>query len=229
MMLGRLGRLCSDAVILQRIVPMLLVAMEDASASVRVTAIRAATKLLSLVTSFEPIEMNYFPQYVFPAMNRLCKDSDLLVRMTFAECMGSIANSAKRFLDISQWLAIQKTLSEARLVPGIDVTKVPIEFPYHSKLDHLKECVARWLRDLLTDASMVNMSMAMINMSGSGGGSGSAMDATRRARSVLSLESAVKKVILSHIMELSIFFGQESAMDKLLTQLLTFLNDQVWQ
>ena len=48
-----------------------------------------------------------------------------------------------------------------------------------------------------------------------------------RTRSVLSLESAVKKVILSHVMELSVFFGQESAMDKLLTQLLTFLNDQV--
>ncbi len=100
MLLMRLGAQCADDVILHRIVPTLLHAVEDAAAHVRAVAVRALRALLSVVKKVDTIESNIFPQYIFPALNStVAKDPELIVRVAFAESIGRFAETAKRFLD----------------------------------------------------------------------------------------------------------------------------------
>jgi phosphoinositide-3-kinase regulatory subunit 4 len=204
-MLGRIGRLCADSVILKRIIPLLLVALEDSFALIKVTALRTLTVLCSLVEEFEPIEVNFFPQYLFPNISRVCRDPEPIVRIAFAECMGVLALTAKSFLDRGHSIFLNKAISTA-IANNLDINKVTVEFPYDQKLELLKDQVARWIRDLVVEGNVI---------------------ATKTKNSFAS-ESAVKKVLLQHIMELCVFFGQESTMEKLLTHVLTFPNDQVF-
>jgi hypothetical protein len=76
--------------------------------------------------------------------------------------------------------------------------------------------VAHWIRDLLSHSQPGSHTTAH----------GSSANA-RRTRNSQFLESSVKKTLLRHTMDLCSFFGPESAVDKLLMQLLTFLNEQV--
>lgn len=211
LMLGRIGRMSTDAVILQRIIPLLLVAVEDVSAIVRVSALRAITALLTLVEKLDPIEVNYFPQYVFPCLARVSKDTELVVRMAFADCLGKLAVTSRKFLDIGHVEYLRKQAAEASPT-CFEEDKILFDYPYDQKLEALKELVARLIRDLLTDNNS-NISTT-------------SPPELRKLRAFVTYDSAVKKVLLENVVDFCHFFGQESALEKLLTQLLTFLNDQ---
>lgn len=214
MLLTRLGLYCSDAVNIERIVPMLLVAIEDPCATVRAMSLRALRSLLALVTEFSNLECNIFPLYIFPALSRIAKDTELVVRVAFAESIGLFAEISKKFLDRTHYQILSSSNEEAS---SISEGEAMVEYPYHQKLEQLKEQISRWIRDLIIDA----------NLSSSSGSDG------YRAQNLSRLSSAagslVKRVLLLDIVRLCTFFGQESTMDKLLTQLLTFLNDQDWE
>jgi hypothetical protein len=95
-----------------------------------------------------------------------------------------------------------------------------VHFPYDHRLDQLKEQVSRWIRDLMADSVVAPPSS--IASSVYGAGSVAATTEGRRA-------STVKRLLLMDITRLCVFFGQESTVDRLLTQLLTFLNDPDWE
>lgn len=230
MLLTRLGRLCSDAVILQRIVPFLLLGLEDSFASVRVTSLRSLVCLLSLVNEFDDLEVNYFPQYIFPSLSKLVKDTDLIVRMTFAQTLGTIAIVSKKFLDKGYMDFYNKAIRSNGTTDSVSSPQLSevndkflIENPYIQNLEHIKEPVSRWIRDLIIDSSYSNIS------SHSNSSSSDNYHKQTKFSTVINFDSSVKKVLLSQIMEFCLFFGQESTMEKLLTQLLTFLNDQDWE
>jgi serine/threonine protein kinase len=240
LLLGRLGVLAPDAVILQRIVPVLLIATEDAAPTVRVLALRALTGLTALVRHIEPIEVGFFPQYVFHALSRLSKDQELLVKLAFAQCLGSIACTAKRFLVLGHRLHADKILRElnnnSNSNTAVDTQtdgqnlgqmNIVVDFPYDSKLEQLKEQVSRWIRDLVMDPGSIGFGLSAMHSHPTVSGTMSNAGGSVAHGSLQSSpETSVKKVLLAHVLELSEFFGQESTMDKLLTQLLTFLNDQ---
>jgi hypothetical protein len=272
MLLVRMGSYCSDSVILQRAVPILIVALEDQSAPVRATAVRGLRTLISLVRQFSSAESNIFPLYIFPILTRVSKDPEYTVRIAFAESLGTIAETAKRFLDIAHLAALNKVVNEigsegissaatdpssvsSSAPKGFDVASsdvtsprshvtldpaslgsVSLQFPYDQKLDLIKEQTSRWIRDLTMEipaavGSAANSSIGVgINTSVFGGSvsvSGAGMLGVGSAESRRA--SMVKRVILMDIMRLCVFFGQESSMDRLLTQLLTYLNDQDWE
>jgi hypothetical protein len=95
-----------------------------------------------------------------------------------------------------------------------------VHFPYDHRLDQLKEQVSRWIRDLMADSVVAPPSSVASSVFG--GGSAVASTEGRKA-------STVKRLLLMDITRLCVFFGQESTVDRLLTQLLTFLNDPDWE
>ena len=110
LLLGRIGLRCADAVILQHIVPLLVLGLEDPSAAVRACSVRVLRAVLAVVRSCSSVEQNLFPMFLSPALTRLSKDPDGMVRVALAEALGSLAETAKRFLDIAHLAAMQKVL-----------------------------------------------------------------------------------------------------------------------
>ena len=238
MLLADVGQHCSDEIILQRITPFLLSALDDACALVRATAIKALRFILSLVQTFTAYEANIFPQYVFPAINRsvtspgltragLARDPDVAVRAAFAESVGRLAETAKRFLDRAHMTA----LAEAVARQGEDTDAAVVNFAYDKKLKHLHDTVSRWVRELVV-APFSSSNSGKSEFASSEGSSRDSMAQQTDARhgsGLSSHTSLIKRVLLLDIARLCTFFGQESTVDLLLTQLLTYLNDQDWE
>ena len=262
MLLVRLGmKSHDDEVALKRVLPCLLLAMSDPSASVRALAVRAVTAILSSVRAITPFESNIFPQYLFAPISVIAKDVEMCVRIAFAECLGSLAENARRFLEKAHLIAMAQAVADAVAtssgdsgskfrtsshsrgdvvhvdtptpisVPGASVPPscvsldgVHVEFPYDIKLKALHDQVIRWIREVSSPPPGMGMAGAHSHSGGKGGESVS--KATLNSSTGGSL---VKRALLEDIGRLCVFFGQEATTDLLLTQVLTFLNDQVLQ
>lgn len=189
--------------------------------------VRVLRCLLLQVHTFGASESNLFPLYLFPALTKVSKDHEPAVRVAFAESVASFAEVAKRFLDITHLTHLAKWDREGTVAGsggenGADAAEVGedgarvasgLVFPYDQRLDQLKEQVSRWIRDLIVELGPTTTGPAA---------GGSAAAESKRS-------SAVKRLLLTDITRLCVFFGQESAVDRVLTQLLTFLDDQDWE
>lgn len=222
MLLVKIGSKCTDDVILQRVIPTVLVGVTDQSAPVRAVTIRALRVLLSVVQEFSILEANLFPMYIFPALNRLVDDSEICVRIAFVESIGRIAEAAKKFLDRAHFAFMNKILGDdgnsAAAVSANQYSEakdmIIVEYPYDAKLEQLREQVNKWIKDLMIDNTSFGFN-ASVQQQGFKFGNGGHFD------------SLLKRVLLIDIMKLCVFFGQEATTDKLLTRILTFLNDPV--
>ncbi|QSZ34264.1 hypothetical protein DSL72_005854 [Monilinia vaccinii-corymbosi] len=94
----------TDEAKLDRVLPYVVTLLTDKSELVKVTAIRTVTQLLALVTVVSPINAHVFPEYILPRMQIFLQGSPSepspLVRATYAACLGSLATSASKFLDM---------------------------------------------------------------------------------------------------------------------------------
>jgi hypothetical protein len=118
MLLVRLGLSCyDDEVVLKRVLPSLLVALTDSSSAVRALSVRALSALLSSVTTISPFESNIFPQYLFAPLSTISRDGDTSVRVAFAECLGVLAETSKRFLEMSHLTALKQAVARADSSP----------------------------------------------------------------------------------------------------------------
>lgn len=230
-------------------------------------AVKALRAVLVLVREFSAVESNIFPLYIFPSLTRISKDLEPVVRVAFAESVGCIAETSKRFLDVAHLIALQKdalqkdhggekdggagatamatatvssttntstatslaaspvfgasastaTASAVDAPVNHNTSGSSLQFPYDVKLEQLKEQVSRWIRDLMQEHAAANLSASTF-----GGAAPGAGNESKRA-------STIKRLLLMDILRLCTFFGQESTMDRLLTQLLTFLNDPDWE
>jgi WD40 repeat protein len=205
MLLARFGFRCSDDVVVQRIIPTFIYALDDANAYVRSSAIRCVCALLRVLQSISSYESNIFTNYIFPSFSKLSKDPEVIVRVAFAEAISILAETSKRFLDRAHLLAQNKAVNE---VNSKENEVVLVDFAYDNKLKALHEQISRWIRDLVLEGNSMEY---------------------RRGSGLSSHDSIIKRAILVDMMRLCVFFGQESTMDLLLTQLLTFLNDQDWE
>ncbi|CZS88663.1 related to protein kinase homolog VPS15 [Rhynchosporium graminicola] len=93
-----------DEAKLDRVLPYLVALLHDKVDIVKVAAIRTLTQLMALVTVVSPVNANVFPEYILPRMQVFLPGSSSkpgpLVRATYAACLGSLATSASRFLDM---------------------------------------------------------------------------------------------------------------------------------
>lgn len=238
-LLLRMGRFCSDGTILQRIVPLLLLGLEDPIAHVRAASVRVLRSLLALVVAPSLLESNIFPLYIFPSLSRVAKDSELVVRVAFAECIGVFAETAKHFLDTAHVLSLSRVAADSVGMQQQQQSQegggggggtMYLDFPYDQKLDFVREQFHRWIKELVVEGSAAGSIGSSLRSS-----SGVIAPAVLSSSSLLTSAadarraSTLKRMFLTDIIRLCVFFGQESTMDKLLTQLLTFLNDPDWE
>jgi phosphoinositide-3-kinase regulatory subunit 4 len=94
----------TDEAKLDRVLPYLVSLLNDKADIVKVSAIRTVTQLMALVTVVSPVNAHVFPEYILPRMQNFLEGSSgkptPLVRATYAACLGSLATSASRFLDM---------------------------------------------------------------------------------------------------------------------------------
>ena len=246
MLLVRLSLICcDDEVVLKRVLPCLLVALSDPSSPVRAIAIRALTAVITSVQSISSFESNFFQQYLFAPLSAVARDMEIPVRLAFSECLGSLAETARRFLERSHLLALTRAASDTRAaaaaaaaalhkrnhsksnsdcpvsslsVPEVLFTDCHVQFPYDSKVRSLHDQVIRWIRDV-SSAPYLSAHTQKGDRDFPKPLHGSLTSSTG--------SSIVKRALLEDIGRLCIFFGQEATTDLLLTQILTFLNDQV--
>ena len=242
MLLVRLSLFCcDDEVVLKRVLPCLLVALSDPSSPVRAIAIRALTVVITSVHSISSFESNFFQQYLFAPLSAVARDVEIPVRLAFSECLGSLAETARRFLERSHLLALTRAASDTRAAaaalhkrnhsksnsdgpatspsaPEVLFTDCHVQFPYDSKVRSLHDQVIRWIRDV-SSAPYLSAHTQKGDRDFSKPIHGSLTSSTG--------SSIVKRALLEDIGRLCIFFGQEATTDLLLTQILTFLNDQV--
>ena len=206
---------------MQRIVPFVVLSLDDVVPSVRAMGLRVLCHILSYVDTFLPHEGSIFLKSVFPSLNVIARDPEIVVRVAFAECIGHFAESSKAFLDKQYAVETQKlSASETETeTPPIATGTVPaddsrgattsvskLKSQYATSLEELRGSVSRWVL-----GSMLEQ-----------GGTDSRIGSSQASHS-----SLIKKIILADLMRLCHFFGQEQAIDLLLAQLLTMLNDQV--
>jgi hypothetical protein len=90
MLLVRFGVHCSDDVILNRIIPLFVLAVGDVTPYVRATAVRCLRSVSCAVRQVNSIQANIFPSYIIPALGRhVARDTEAVVRIAFAESLGT--------------------------------------------------------------------------------------------------------------------------------------------
>jgi phosphoinositide-3-kinase regulatory subunit 4 len=107
----------TDEAKLDRVLPYLVSLLNDKADIVKVAAIRTVTQLMALVTVVSPVNAHVFPEYILPRMQNFLPGSPTkpgaLVRATYAACLGSLATSASRFLDMVATLRADGSLPTA--------------------------------------------------------------------------------------------------------------------
>jgi phosphoinositide-3-kinase, regulatory subunit 4 len=107
----------TDEAKLDRVLPYLVALLNDKADIVKVAAIRTLTQLMALVTVVSPVNAHVFPEYILPRMQAFLpgapSEPASLVRATYAACLGSLATSASRFLDMVATLRADGSLPTA--------------------------------------------------------------------------------------------------------------------
>ncbi|KAF2750535.1 phosphoinositide 3-kinase regulatory subunit 4 [Sporormia fimetaria CBS 119925] len=117
LLLGFSERLTDEAK-LDRVVPYIATLLQDRSDQVKVGALRTLTQILANVQVVTPINAYVFPEYILQRLEPYLPDSHAgrpssLVRMHYAWCIGTLATTAGRYLDLVQALRTDGSLSTA--------------------------------------------------------------------------------------------------------------------
>lgn len=104
----------TDEAKVDRILPYLVSLLNDKTDIVKMAATRTVTQLMALVTVISPVNAHVFPEYILPRMQNFVINFNTtpspLVRATYAACLGSLATTASRYLDLVATLRADGTL-----------------------------------------------------------------------------------------------------------------------
>ncbi|RWA12643.1 hypothetical protein EKO27_g2476 [Xylaria grammica] len=116
----------TDEAKLDRVLPYLMTLLNDDVDLVAIAALRSITQLLALVTVVTPVNAHVFPEYIMPRMQVFLsgasrqpimgkerREPNALVRATYASCLGSLATTASRFLELTAVLRAEGSISTA--------------------------------------------------------------------------------------------------------------------
>ncbi|KAG5929869.1 hypothetical protein E4U53_002352 [Claviceps sorghi] len=117
----------TDEAKLDRVLPYLMTLLrKEETDVVIVAAIRTITQLLQLVRMPTPINSHVLVEYVLPrleiALGSRSHTASSLVRATYASCIGSLASTAQRFLEIASSLRADGSMpiTDPEIEPGAD-------------------------------------------------------------------------------------------------------------
>ncbi|TQN71355.1 Serine/threonine-protein kinase VPS15 [Colletotrichum shisoi] len=120
----------TDEAKLDRVLPYLITLLNDKSDLVVIAALRSIAQLLHLVRVVSPVNSHIFVEYILPRLQSAliapAKPPSPLVRATYASCLGSLATTAARYLELAATLKADRTLTVAdpELEPGIEAEAV---------------------------------------------------------------------------------------------------------
>lgn len=116
----------SDEAKLDRVLPYLMTLLNDDADLVAIAALRSVTQLLALVKVVTPVNAHVFPEYIMPRMQVFLsgasrqlimgkerREPSPLVRATYASCLGSLATTASKFLELTAILRAEGSISTA--------------------------------------------------------------------------------------------------------------------
>lgn len=188
----------TDEAKLDRILPHIVMLLNDKSDNVKVAAIRSLTQLLALVTVVSPLNSEIFITYILPRMKKFLpeaqEDPNPLVRATYAACLGSLATTASRYLDMMATLRADGSLPSTEMETEDAISGEPVfEGSFDSTRSLLILEFEMHTKSLITDS-----------------------------------DTAVKRAFLGSVPELCMFFGTADSNDIILSHLNTYLNDRNW-
>ncbi|TWU73251.1 Serine/threonine-protein kinase [Metarhizium rileyi] len=117
----------TDEAKLDRVLPYLMTLLrKEETDSVIVAAIRTITQLLHLMRMPTPINSHVLVEYVLPrmeiALGLRSRVASSLVRATYASCIGSLASTAQRFLEMASSLREDGSIpmNDPEIEPGVE-------------------------------------------------------------------------------------------------------------
>jgi phosphoinositide-3-kinase regulatory subunit 4 len=117
----------TDEAKLDRVLPYLMTLLKkEETDGVIVAAIRTITQLLQLVRTPTPINSHVLVEYVLPrleiALGLRSRVASSLVRATYASCLGSLASTAQRFLEVASSLRADGSMAitDPEIEPGAE-------------------------------------------------------------------------------------------------------------
>jgi len=227
----------NDEARLQRIVPVVVSLLNDTDSVVRATSIRVLSDVLIAVKVFPPSDALLFPQYIFPKMDALVHDTEVSVRVAVAESLGQISHAARWFLEINETMKLYEAVSDQD-VPVIEKHEKATsnsDFPDHvaKLLDDEPDTPLSYNAlsndEHSTESRNINSSKLLPNSFES---QISVLHETV-SRWVMHLTTDTshnsnmpKTALLYDLSRLCTFFGKEETINKVLPQILAFLNDK---
>lgn len=147
----------TDEAKLDRVVPYVAQLLSDKSPLVKIAALRAMTQILAMVRVVPPINAYIFPEYVLPRLESYLPDSpgstSPLVRMQYAFCIGTLATTAARYLDMIQALRAEGSLPATDPETEDDMSSSAHRNQFDSDRRILLEAFEKHTKALLTDGA----------------------------------------------------------------------------
>lgn len=189
----------SDEAKLDRILPYVMILLNDRADIVKTAAIRTLAQLLEMVQVVSPVNAYLFSEYVFPRLQPFIPSSTSnpspTVRAAYASCIASLAQSSLRFLDMFQALRSDTRLTS--LIPSGSEPRWTEDATYHNLYDVARVDLLDYFevhtKALLTDS-----------------------------------DSSVRRAFLGSVPSLCVFFGSLKTNEVILSHLNTYLNDRDW-
>ncbi|KAL4872879.1 hypothetical protein BDV12DRAFT_127448 [Aspergillus spectabilis] len=189
----------SDEAKLDRILPYIMILLNDRTDPVKIAAIRALARLLEMVQVVSPVNAYLFSEYIFPRIQPLVSSPNShpspSVRAAYASCIASLAHSSLRFLDMMQ--ALRSDTRLPALMPVGSEPRWTEDATYHNLYDvariDLLDYFEAHTKALLTDT-----------------------------------DSFVRRAFLGSVSDLCVFFGNLKTDEVILSHLNTYLNDRNW-
>nr|CAG8541391.1 2408_t:CDS:10 [Entrophospora candida] len=148
-MLLAFGQHLEDEFKLDRLVPYLISLLGDKVALVRANAVKTLSKLLFMVENITPSNATIFPEYIMLNLRKFPTDKEVLVRMTYAQHIASLAETALKFLELSQLLKTEETSNS--LDNDADFENSYEKTSYDASLHELQSIIQEQVTTLLID------------------------------------------------------------------------------
>ncbi|KAL4746921.1 hypothetical protein BDW72DRAFT_25228 [Aspergillus terricola var. indicus] len=189
----------SDEAKLDRILPYIMILLNDRTDSVKIAAIRSLARLLEMVQVVSPVNAYLFSEYIFPRIQPFVPNANSQprpsVRAAYASCIASLAHSSLRFLDMIQ--ALRSDTRLPALIPAGSEPRWTEDSTYHNLYDvariDLLDYFEAHTKALLTDT-----------------------------------DASVRRAFLGSVPSLCVFFGTMKTNEVILSHLNTYLNDRDW-
>lgn len=145
----------TDEAKLDRVIPYVAQLLTDKSEQVKITALRSLTQILAMVQVVSPINAYVFPEYILPRLESYLSDSASatkpLVRMQYALCIGTLATTAARYLDMIQALRADGALPTTDPEAEDSLSTSAQRNRFDSDRQNLLEAFEKHTKALLTD------------------------------------------------------------------------------